>query len=221
VDHPFASVFPDGSWLGVSTDLAQTTARIGTVSAADAATWQRLVAAFPAEAPHLFGLLGHPMRLPALGYFMLKTLRAKRAGGMLDLARFLMASPRDWLTETFESDKVRAMLAAWGMHLDFAPDVAGGALFPYLEGMANQSFGMVLGKGGADTIIRALVAALKARGGTVECNAPVARIVHSGGVATGVELADGRTIKARRGVIAGVAPGALARMTGGDGRGAL
>ena len=46
------------------------------------------------------------------------------------------------------------MLAAWGMHLDFAPDVAGGALFPYLESMANQAFGMVIGQGGADTIIR-------------------------------------------------------------------
>jgi phytoene dehydrogenase-like protein len=100
------------------------------------------------------------------------------------------------------------------MHLDFAPDVAGGAMFPYLEGMANQSFGMVLGKGGADTMIRALVAAITARGGSVECAAPVARIIHTGGRATGVELADGRQLTASRAVIAGVAPGALARMTG-------
>ena len=116
--------------------------------------------------------------------------------------------------ETFENDKVRALLAAWGMHLDFAPDVAGGAMFPYLEGMANQSFGMVLGMGGADTMIRALVAAITARGGSVECAAPVARIIHTGGRATGVELADGRQLTASRAVIAGVAPGALARMTG-------
>ena len=38
-------------------------------------------------------------------------------------------------------------MAAWGLHLDFAPDVAGGALFPYLESMANQAFGMVIGAG--------------------------------------------------------------------------
>jgi hypothetical protein len=30
------------------------------------------------------------------------------------------------------------MMAAWGMHLDFPPDVAGGALFPYLESMADE-----------------------------------------------------------------------------------
>ena len=29
----------------------------------------------------------------------------------------------------------------------FAPDIAGGALFPYLESMANQVFGMVIGQG--------------------------------------------------------------------------
>jgi phytoene dehydrogenase-like protein len=213
----FASVFPDKSWLGVSTDLAATATRIRTASIADAATWERLVAGFPAEAPHLFGLLGSPMQIRALAYFMFKTLRAKGLGGTLDMGRFLLSSPRDWLSETFESDKVRALLAAWGMHLDFAPDVGGGALFPYLEGMANQSFGMVLGKGGADTVTRALVAAIEARGGTVECSASVARIDHANGVATGVELHDGRQIAAGRAVIGGVAPGALLRLTGGTG----
>ncbi len=37
--------------------------------------------------------------------------------------------------------------------------------FPYLESMANQAFGMVIGAGGADTIINAMVTVLKARGG--------------------------------------------------------
>ena len=217
VSAPFASVFADGSWLGVTTDLAETTARLATASPADAETWARLAAAFPGEAPHLFGLLGSPMHKRALVFFMLRTLRAKGLGGTLDFMRFLLSSPRGWLTETFADDRVRALLAAWGMHLDFAPDVAGGAMFPYLEGMANQSFGMVLGKGGADTVVRALVAAITARGGTVECNAPVVRIVHSGGRATGVELADGRQIAARRAVIAGVAPRALKRLAGRSG----
>jgi phytoene dehydrogenase-like protein len=211
----FASVFPDGSWLGVSTDLEETAQRIGAVSALDAATWRQLVSDFPAEAQHLFGLLGSPMEIRALAYFMFKTLRAKGLGATLDMVRFLLASPRDWLSGTFESEKVQALLAAWGMHLDFAPDIGGGALFPYLEGMANQSFGMVLGKGGADTVARALVSAIEARGGTVECAAEVERIVHTGGTATGVMLADGRSLTASRAVIAGVAPRALVRMTGG------
>lgn len=214
VSRPFASVFPGGHWCGVSTDLADTTARIARYSEADAATWQRLVAGFGAEAPHLFGLLGSPMRLRALAYFMFKILRSKRVAGTLDMTRFLAQSPRAWLEETFVSPEVRAMLGAWGMHLDFAPDIAGGALFPYLEGMAGQAFGMALGRGGADTIITALVAAIRARGGTVEVNAPVARILHAGQRATGVVLADGQEVTAGT-VIAGVAPRALTELTGG------
>ena len=34
VSAPFASVFPDDSWLGVTTDLAETRARLATVSIA-------------------------------------------------------------------------------------------------------------------------------------------------------------------------------------------
>lgn len=217
VANPFATAFPDGRWLGVSTDAAATTDRIRAFSARDAETWGRLLAAFPGEAQHLFGLLGSPMQKRALSYFLFRLLRGKGVAGALDMTRFLMASPRQFLCETFESDHLRTMLAAWGMHLDFAPDVAGGALFPYLEGMANQAFGMVLGKGGADTVTRALVAAIRARGGVVDCNAPVAAILQDGGRATGVQLADGRRLTARRAVIAGVAPRGLMRLTGATG----
>lgn len=215
VAKPFASSFADGKYVGVSTSLAETVAMISALSQADAATWQTLCAGFGAEAPHLFGLLGSPMKLRALAYFMFKTLRAKGIGGTLDLTRFLLQSPRQWLTETFENPHVQAMLGAWGMHLDFAPDVAGGAMFPYLEGMAGQAFGMVIGAGGADTIVKAMVAAIEARGGVVETKATVARILHDGTRATGIELADGRKITATKAVIAGVAPAALPRLTGG------
>jgi phytoene dehydrogenase-like protein len=215
VNRPFASSFPDGSWAGVSTDMAETLAAIRALSTRDADRWSALCAAFGSEAPHLFGLLGAPMQFRALAYFMFKTLRAKGMGGALDMGRFLLSSPRAWLEETFEHPHLRAMLGAWGMHLDFAPDVAGGAMFPYLEGMAGQAFGMVIGQGGADTVTRALVTAIEARGGKVETSAPVARILHAGGKAAGIELADGRRINATRAVIAGVAPRALPRLTGG------
>ncbi|KPQ08404.1 MAG: all-trans-retinol 13,14-reductase [Rhodobacteraceae bacterium HLUCCA12] len=217
VDKPFASAFPDGRWLGVSSDAAVTSDRIRAFSDADAETWGRLLADFPAQAEQIFALLGNPMRNHALAGFLFRLWRKRGIGGALDLGRFLVQSPRAWLDQTFESPHLKAMLGAWGMHLDFAPDVAGGALFPYLEAMAGQSFGMVIGKGGADTIIRAMQAELTARGGTVTCNAPVSRILHDGGKAQGVELADGRQIMARKAVIANVAPSALVRLTGGTG----
>ncbi len=88
-------------------------------------------------------------------------------------------------------------------------------MFPYLEGMAGQAFGMVIGTGGADTVTRAQVAAIRARGGVVECGASVDRILHANGRATGVTLTDGRQITATKAVIAGVAPRALPHLTRG------
>jgi phytoene dehydrogenase-like protein len=61
----FASVFPDATWLGVSTDAEATTGRIAAVSKADGAAWAALSAAFPGEAEHLFGLLNSPARVRA------------------------------------------------------------------------------------------------------------------------------------------------------------
>ena len=205
----FASAFPDGRWFGVSTDLEKTASRIAAFSQADADTWRRLVAAFPGEAEHLFRLLGSPMGLQALAGTAWNGWRKKGVAGALDMVRLLLASPRAWLDENFESDHVKATLAAWGMHLDFAPDIAGGAVFPYLESMANQSFGMVLGKGGADTMIRALEKMLTAAGGEIFTGAEVVEITTAGGRATGVRLASGETHVASKAVVAGVAPGAL------------
>lgn len=212
VSRPFASVFRDGSWLGVSTDMDETLGWIQARSLKDAETWKTLVAGFPKRADSLFSLLGSPMKKRAIARNFLAAFRREGVGGGRELLRFLLMSPRAWLDETFESADMRTMLAAWGMHLDFAPDVAGGALFPYLEGMANQSFGMVIGKGGAETMIAALIRMIETRGGSIECNARVDRIETSGGKATGVVLADGRRFAAKRAVIGSVAPKALAHL---------
>jgi phytoene dehydrogenase-like protein len=63
--------------------------------------------------------------------------------------------------------------------------------------MVNQSFGMVIGQGGADTIIKAMVGALKAKGGEVLLGDRAARIETNGGAATGVTLASGRRLDAK------------------------
>ncbi len=217
VDAPFASAFPDGRWLGLTTEAKANFARIAAFSAADAKVWQTLSADFPSRAEDVLALLALPMQMRAFAGFFWQLGRRRGLLGSLELSRFLLATPRAWLSETFESPEVRAMLAAWGMHLDHHPESAGGAVFPWLEGMAAQAFGMMLGKGGADVVPRALVSAISARGGVVECNAAVSEIRHAKGRAIGVTLADGRRIEARRAVIAGVAPRALVALTGGTG----
>lgn len=215
--NPFASVFPDGRWLGISNDTAQTTARVRGFSDADATAWTELTKAFPSEAEGIFGVLGSPMNLRAISSLGWKLWRKRGGAGTLDLARFLMMSPRAWLDQTFESDHVKATLAAWGMHLDFAPDIAGGAVFPYLEAMAGQAFGMVLGQGGADTMTHAMIKMIEAHGGAVHCGREVTAIEHVAGRAIGITLADGGVVRAEKAVIANVSPSALIKLTGGTG----
>ena len=218
-EHCFASPMRDGQWFGVSKDLAVTLARIEKFSHEDARTWAAMLEKFGADAPHIFSLLGSPMTTRGLLSTGWKAWRAKGAGWMLKMARLILSSPREFLEWNFKSQEVRTTMAAWGMHLDFPPDVSGGALFPYLESMANQAFGMVIGKGGADTMIKALVARLEALGGKVHLNSEVIEVRREGGRAVGIKLANGETVGARRAVIAGVTPNALAArlLPGGSG----
>lgn len=218
-EHCFASPMRDGRWFGVSKDLAATIARAERFSSRDARAWEAMFAAFGADAPHIFSLLGSPMAARSLAPKLLQIWRKAGMGWLVDTARLVVSSPREFLERNFESPEIQAAMAAWGMHLDFPPDVAGGALFPYLESMANQAFGMVIGKGGADTMISAMAARLAELGGTLRLQAEVAEILRTDGRATGVRLADGETILAKRAVIAGVTPTALIErlLAGGSG----
>ncbi|MGO9047244.1 MAG: phytoene desaturase family protein [Xanthobacteraceae bacterium] len=208
-EHCFASAFPDGTWLGVEKNPEANANRIAAFSAADAERWRAMTAAFAQDAPHIFGLLGAPMPSWQALRTIFAAWRARGTSWVADTARLLAASPREWLDENFENEKLKAMMAVWGMHLDFSPDVAGGALFPYLEGMADQIFGMALGQGGADTIIAAMIGAIKASGGEVRLGAPVQSIVMENGAARAVVLASGERIEATRAVIANLHPRVL------------
>lgn len=202
----FATPFPDGTWLGVSRSLDATARRIEALSPGDAPRWRAMVEAFGRDAPTVFALLGSPMPSWAAAKTLFQAWRTRGAPWLAETARLILASPRDYLDRHFEHPRLKTMMAAWGLHLDFPPDTAGGALFPYLESMANQAFGMVLGQGGADTVVRAVRGALEAAGGVLHLGTPVERIETAGGRASGVRLADGRVLGAGRAVIANVHP---------------
>jgi len=211
ISRPFAQALEPGDYVGVSTDMEETLATFA--SEADKATWRELMAAFPVRAGVVGGLLGTPMQRWPLLKFIWKIWRSLGTAKTLEVAQFLMSSPRAWLEDTFEDPRLRTALSTWGMHLDFAPDIAGGAIFPYLEAMGGQAMGMVIGKGGADVATRALVAMIEAHGGTVECNANVTEIAHTNGRATGV-VVNGKKVEAST-ILAGLAPKHLLRLTGG------
>ena len=208
VEHPFCSAFPDGSYVGVSAALDTTLASIRAIAPADADAWQRLVTDFPATAAHLLPLLGERMPSWSLVRALYRGYRTQGVSWLLETGRLLVSSTREFAEQHFTDARLHSMVSAWGMHLGFTPDMAGGALFGYLEPMANQAFGMVLGKGGADNLVNALVGVYKSLGGELRLDAEVTEIEVEHGKASGVRLADER-LTARKAVIANLAPRVL------------
>jgi phytoene dehydrogenase-like protein len=211
-DKPYSSVFPGGRSLRVHQDRARTREGIAAHDGADAEGWDRLAAAYDRFAPSLFELYG--TRLPSLGAARLlaSTARAQGGRGLAELGRLLLGSTRELGDRYFHSDEAKAMIAAWGMHIDFGPDVSFGALFPFLETFADMDNGMAVVKGGAGELPRALARVAEAAGAEIRTDAAVARILISGGAAAGVELSGGERIGARRAVIANLTPAPLAAL---------
>jgi len=206
--RPFANVFPDGRALRVYQYLERTLAELEAHDARDAAGWRELDRLYERLSPALFALYGSRLdarSLLALAADQLAVLR----GGWADLARLLLSSTRALAESHLASPQARALLACWGMHLDFAPDIPGGAMFPLLEAFTDMRAGIALAQGGAGRLTDALVALIGAHGGQVRTEAEVNSILTDGARATGVELADGERLPARRAVIAGVRPDLL------------
>jgi len=208
--HAFASAFPDGTALGVSTDVQRTLDDLAVLSTADAAGWRDLSDLFGRVSPTLFNLYGSRVPSLAMVRSIVGGLRQSGRRGVTELPQLLVSSIRELVEERFESEKAKALIAPWGMHLDFGPDVAGGAVFPLLEVFTDQKIGISITTGGASRLVEALIGLFGEHGGRVRTSSRVTRVITSGGRARGVELADGQRVEAARAVVASVTPTALA-----------
>jgi phytoene dehydrogenase-like protein len=206
---PFASAFPGAKWLGVYQDGEKTLDGLRRHSSEDAAGWQRLGADYARFAPTIFGLYGAPIGSPAEAEALLAGWKSLGSQGMLELVRILVSSVSGMNDKYLTSPETKALLAAWALHVDLGPDVAGGALLPFLEAFTDMQTGMSISAGGASKLIDAMAGVLRDAGGELRLSAPVARVSVSDGRATGVVLEDGERIKARRAVIANLTPGVL------------
>jgi phytoene dehydrogenase-like protein len=219
-EKPYSSVFPDARSLRVWNDRARTREALAAHDPADAEGWDRLAAAFDRFAPNLFEIYGTQLSSLAAARPLAATARAHGARGVAELSRLLLGSTRELGDRYFHSDEAKALVAAWGMHIDFGPDVSFGALFPFLETFADMDNGMSVVKGGAGELPRAIAAVAEGAGAEIRTDAPVARILTENGRASGVELTDGERVEARRAVVANLTPGPLTALLPEDGDGA-
>jgi phytoene dehydrogenase-like protein len=180
-------------------DLDRSLAEIARVSPADAASY----ATHHAEFSDLTRLIDTPLRFsePLPPDELAALLGKSRLGRRyLELDR---SSPLELVRSLFESEPLRSLILFNVSVRGYVPnlDVAGIGSIVALA-MANSHQGRLV-EGGTYEVAKAIASAVVDAGGTLLTNARVASIDVTNGRATGVTLADGRRIAAKRFVVSG------------------
>src|SRR6266540_2962765 len=134
---------------------------------------------------------------------LLKTGRRFRALGRTDgyrLLRWMPMAVADFAAEWFDSEPLRATIAAGGVLGSFLGPWSGGSTAVLLLLGAGEGDAIATGwfaKGGPGAVADALAAAARTCGADIRTEVEVARIEVDEGVATGVTLATGETLTAR------------------------
>jgi phytoene dehydrogenase-like protein len=197
-----AHVFPDDRCAVLSRDLDRTAASLEQFGAGDGAAWRRLAADWARLEPALLDALFTP--LPALGPASRLVARLG-LGGSLRMARTALLPVRRMGEELFSGEGGTILLAGNALHADLPPEGAGSGVYGWLLAMLGQHHGFPVPVGGAGKLVEALVRRLADRGGELRLASPVTGIELRGRRATGIRLASGERIAARRAVLADVA----------------
>lgn len=213
-DHPFGSLAHDGRFLGMSTDLEANLTAIAGFSPADAKAWKTWRADYDRCSPTLFEMFGSPAAASGPLELIFGQHRDLPPEAANTIRGILLDSLRTNLSRRFESDVVQALIAAWALHLDYAPDVAGGCWMPFLETNGDERRGIPIARGGSGNMIQALVALLRDAGGRVVTQQTVQEILVEKGKAVGVRVAGGGELRCSRAVVASVTPQALVQLAG-------
>jgi len=195
VAHPIA----DGPTVVLSRDLEETVASIDAFHTGDGDAYRALHHEWEQVSDDLVGALLRPF--PPLRHGV-GLGRALGLTGLGELARRAVVPVRRLAEERFRGDGGGLLYAGNALHADLTPESAGSALFGWLLVGLGQTVGFPVPEGGAAALADALVARLRSVGGSLECSASVDQVIVERGCARGVQCADGRTVWARRAVLA-------------------
>ena len=201
-----AHLLPDGRAAVINRDLATTMASMEQFAPGDGERWSHAYDDWREVSAEMLGVLFTPFPPVVSG---LDLVRKLRVGGSLRLARRLVLSVRQLGSELFRGEGAQLAMAGCALHTDLSPEEAGGGVYGWLLAMLGQEHGWPVPVGGAQKITDALVSRLQQRGGRIEYDAPVERVLVARGKAMGVRTADGRDWRARRAVLADVPAPAL------------
>jgi phytoene dehydrogenase-like protein len=206
VTEPLISILPNGRELRLTADAdQQTLASIGNFSKRDAERWPAFVAFMNQAAAFLDEVYRTPMpRLKTLGLagglplakLGLKLRRLKKKD-MFGVIRAIPMSALELTEEWFESDQVRAAIAAVAIHGSTLGPMSAGTGYTLMHNWLNRGgLGHRRVQGGVGRIADALAAALKASGGEIRLSAGVQTVLVDDSRIRGVRLTSGEEIVA-------------------------
>jgi phytoene dehydrogenase-like protein len=205
-EHPTATLFPDGEAAFLLRSADANFDELERHATGDGHAWRRVLDEFFPNADLAFGVLGTELWSKAGLALALRAYRRLGRRGAVEFAGRLLVSSRDWLTETFASERAHGLLAPWVLHTGLGPDAAASGFMTQVIGVAVQEGGMPIPRGGGARLVDALVGLIRDHGGACETGHDVERILVVKGAATGVRLAGGDDVTAGRAVIANVTP---------------
>ncbi len=209
-DAIFSTIFDDHDSIVTYADLDKTCASIARISPRDADAYRAFAAASAAVLPMIVqGMFVPP---PPQGAFW--ALLDQSAEGRT-LMHAMQKSMLDIVNEHFEHDKVKVHLLKFAAEMLVGPDEKGtGAILFNMPGFVH-AYPSGVPVGGSVALADALVRCLEHYGAEFRLNAPVEKILTSGGRANGVRLAGGEVITAKKAVIGQIHPWLLGGMVDG------
>lgn len=207
---PTGVLRPDGSHLVLRRDRAANIAAFEALAKGDGEQYAADMQKLGADAPFLFALLGGKL----WSWRMAKTIATEAwRRGPRSLSSFFgeaLQPARHWLQPCYSSELFQALLAPWVLHTGLGPESAYSGQMAKVIAFALEAAGAPVVKGGASNILSAFARLIRDHGGDIRTDADVAEvIVDSSGRATGIRLASGEEIAARKGVICSMTPAQL------------
>ncbi len=209
-DAVYSTIFDDHTSLITYKDVDRTCQSIARISPRDAEAYRR----FAAMSMKIVPLVTQSLFVPAPPQGQFFALLDQSVEGQ-EIFRALMMSKLEICREWFESDKLIIHLLKFAAETLTAPDDKGTGFILYtMPGMVH-TYPIGVPVGGSGALVDALIRCLKAHGAELQDRTEVAKVVVEQGRAVGVRLTDGRTIRAKNGVVGQIHPWLLGDMVDG------
>jgi len=204
VDPAHFQLAADGSSLGLWRDPRKTADELRYFSRKDATALLELYEVIDAAVDIGLPMMQTNVTRPEL----MKIFKSVKAGAknrkqLVNIGRWMTSSQAEAIEDSFEHDMIRAPLLTSLPFMPFDADLSGWSLI-YLGVLSK--YGVAMFHGGTGSLPKALIASIESHRGRVITSAPVEEIVMTGERATGVRLAGGHEIVAKKGVLTACSP---------------